>query len=54
MRKKLTQERITELDRFSLRKEYELFYSAMRAGIIPLDPNFRVRRMLRVKKSELN
>jgi hypothetical protein len=53
MRKKLTQERIAELDKFAVRKEYELFYWAMRAGIIPIDANFRVRRMVRIKKPEL-
>jgi hypothetical protein len=51
MKTKLTAERIAELDKFALYKEYELFYWAMRAGVIPFNHNFRVRRMVRVKKS---
>lgn len=54
MRKKLTPERIAELDKFQTRKLYELFYFAMAAGIIPVEPKLRLSRLVRVPKSNPN
>jgi hypothetical protein len=51
MRTKLTAERIAELDKFAIRREYEFVWIGMAMRIIPFDPNFRVRRMVRVEKS---
>ena len=51
VRTKLTTERIAELDKFAIRKEYEFVWTGMAMQLIPFDPNFRVRRMVRVKKS---
>lgn len=51
MRTKLTADRIAELDKFAIRKEYEFVWTGMAMGVIPFDPKFRVRRMVRVKKS---
>lgn len=51
MRTKLTQERIAELDKFAIYKNYEFVWLGMANGIIPMNPDFRVRRMVRVKKS---
>ncbi len=51
MRTKLTTKRIAELDKFAIRKEYEFVWTGMAMGVIPFDPKFRVRRMVRVKKS---
>ena len=51
VRTKLTAERIAELDKFAIRREYEFVWVGMAMRLIPFDPNFRVRRMVRVKKS---
>jgi hypothetical protein len=54
MRKKLTPEQITELDKFQTRKLYELFYWAMAAGVIPVEPKLRLSRRVRVLKTDPN
>jgi hypothetical protein len=54
MRKKLTPERIAELDKFQTLKLYELLYLAMAAGLIPVDHNLRLSRRVRVLKTDPN
>jgi hypothetical protein len=51
MRTKITQERIAELDRLDRFRTYDLLFRAMYAGLIPFEPNLRLKRMVRVKKS---
>ena len=51
MRTKLTAERIAELDRLDRARTYDLLYRAMYAGLIPFEPNLRLKRMVRVRKS---
>jgi hypothetical protein len=50
-RTKFTPERIAELDRLDRLRTYNLLYRAMFAGLIPFEPNLRLKRMVRVKKS---
>lgn len=47
---KLSAERIKELDKFAMFKNYELVMLGMANKLIPFDPNFRVSRMVRVKR----
>lgn len=51
MRTTFTPERIAELDRLDRAKTYDLLFRAMYAGLIPLDPYLKLKRMVRVKKS---
>ena len=48
---KITQERIAELDKLDRIRTYDLLYRAMSVGLIPFQPNLRLKRMVRVKKS---
>jgi hypothetical protein len=50
-REKLSQERIAELDKFAVSKNYEFIWWAMFSGFMNIDPSFRTKRMVRVKKS---
>jgi hypothetical protein len=50
-RTKFTPERLAELDRLDRFRTYDLLYRAMLAGLIPFEPNLRLKRMVRVKKS---
>ena len=50
-RTKLTPEKIAELDKYSVTREYHFVWFGMLAGIIEFDPKFRVKRLVRVKKS---
>jgi hypothetical protein len=54
VKKKLTPERIAELDKFQTLKLYELLYLAMAAGLIPVDHNLRLSRRVRVLKTDPN
>jgi hypothetical protein len=54
VKKKLTPERIAELDKFQTQKLYELLYLAMAAGLIPVDHNLRLSRRVRVLKTDPN
>ena len=49
---KLSAERITELDKFAVRKNYELVWTGMLMGLIEFNPNLRLKRMVRVKREE--
>jgi hypothetical protein len=51
MRTRFTQERIAELDKLDRFRTYDLLFRAMYAGLIPYEPNLRLKRMVRVKKS---
>jgi len=50
-RTKFTPERVAELNRLDRFRTYDLLYRAMLAGLIPFEPNLRLKRMVRVRKS---
>jgi hypothetical protein len=47
---RLSAERITELDKFAMRKNYELIWTGMLMGLLEVNPDFRLKRLVRIKK----
>jgi hypothetical protein len=54
VRNKLTPERIAELDKFQLNKQFELIRFGMLAGIIPWQNRITITRKVRKLKTERN
>ena len=53
MRTKLTPERIAELDKFQLNKQFDLIRFGMLAGIIPWQNRIIITRKVRKLKTEI-
>jgi hypothetical protein len=54
VRNKLTPERIAELDKFQLNKQFDLIRFGMLAGIIPWQNRIIITRKVRKLKTERN